>query len=113
MASQPSSGGIETLQKALQGFAEERDWVRFHSPKNLSMALSGEVGELVAELQWLTEHESASLSPDQHDAVASEMADVFIYLVRLADVLGVDLLEESASKLEVNRKRFPPTQATT
>lgn len=97
---------IEELRAALRDFAAEREWDAFHTPKNLAMALAGEVGELVAEFQWLTPEESASLEPDRRKAVASEMADVLIYLVRLADVLGVDLLDAASSKLESNRRRY-------
>lgn len=97
---------LEDLTLALREFAAERDWERFHTPKNLAMALAGEAGELLAELQWLTPQESAALEPDRLDAVGAEMADVLIYLVRLADVLEVDLLELAQAKVASNAQRY-------
>ena len=100
---------LEDLRLRLRQFAADRDWVQFHIPKNLAMAVAGEAGELVAEFQWLTPDESAAVmsDPAAGDAVRGELADVFIYLARLADVLGVDLLEAAASKIESNETRFP------
>lgn len=98
---------IEDLTLALRQFAADRQWEPFHTPKNLAMAIAGEAGELLAELQWLTPAESASLTADQRKAVAAEMADVLIYLCRLADVLGVDLLDAAHAKVAVNAERFP------
>lgn len=91
---------------ALREFAAERDWEQFHTPKNLAMAVAGEAGELLAELQWLTPEESASLTAEQLAAVSAEMADVLIYLVRLADVLGVDLLAAAQRKLAEDAQRY-------
>lgn len=96
---------------ALRAFAAERDWERFHTPKNLAMALAGEAGELLAELQWLTPEESASLDPEQLHAVGAEMADVLIYLCRLADVLGVDLLDAAQAKVTANAQRYSVARA--
>jgi NTP pyrophosphatase (non-canonical NTP hydrolase) len=98
---------LEELTDLLREFAEARDWGRFHTPKNLSMALAGEAGELLAELQWVTAQESANLPAQRLAAVSEEMADVLIYLCRLADVLGVDLLAAAASKVEANAARYP------
>lgn len=100
---------VARLDAALQAFAAERDWLRFHSPKNLAMALTGEVGELVEIFQWMTEDESRAVGCDPRtaSAVRDELADVCIYLVRLAGVLGVDLNEAVTRKIEVNRGRFP------
>ena len=86
---------------------DERDWAQFHSPKNLAMALVAEAGELVEQFQWLTEAQSADLTPEKLEAVRLEMADVFIYLARLADVLGVDLLAAADDKLAINERRYP------
>lgn len=97
---------LDALTTALREFAAERDWEQFHTPKNLAMALAGEAGELVAEFQWLTAAQSADLNTEQHQAVAEEMADVLIYLCRLADVTGIDLLHAAAAKLESNRTRY-------
>ena len=100
---------IEGLTGALRQFADERDWAQFHTPKNLVMALVGEVGELVEHFQWLTPDESAEVINDAASAkgIADEMADVFIYLVRLSDVLGIDLLDAARTKLEANARRYP------
>lgn len=99
---------FDVLTQLLREFAEERDWEKFHTPKNLAMALAGEAGELVAEFQWLTpsEAERSGLSPEQLAAVAMEIADVQIYLLRLADVLGLDVPAAVREKLEINRTRF-------
>jgi NTP pyrophosphatase (non-canonical NTP hydrolase) len=91
----------------VRAFAELRDWTRFHSPKNLAMALIAEAGELIEQFQWLNEQQSAELAPQQLEAVRLEIADVLIYLVRLADVLGVDLLAAAADKLALNEKHYP------
>ncbi|MEV7010532.1 nucleotide pyrophosphohydrolase [Streptosporangium sp. NPDC051022] len=101
--------GLEELTDRLRRFAQDRDWEQFHTPKNLAMALAGEVGELLAELQWLTPEETAAVMADEASAgrVRSELADVMTYLVRLADVLEVDLVEATHAKLDENDKRFP------
>ena len=97
---------LAELTDALRKFAEERDWEQFHTPKNLAMALAGEAGELVAEFQWLTAAESADLTDEQRASVGEEMADVLIYLCRLADVTGIDLMAAASLKLEANRARY-------
>ncbi len=98
---------IEDLKHKLREFAEERDWNKFHSPKNLSMALIVEAAELVEHFQWLTEAESLSLSEDKLARVKEELADILIYLVRIADKLGVDLIEAAYKKIEINEKKYP------
>lgn len=98
---------IEKLVEALRRFAIERDWDQFHSPKNLSIALSVEASELLEHFQWLTEEQSKRLSTDELQAVSEEMADVFLFLLRLADKLDVDLLKTSWLKLELNAKKYP------
>ncbi len=100
--------GLEPLAQRLRAFAKARDWERFHSPKNLAMAVAGEAGELAAELQWITEAASLNLDQDTLDRVRDEMADVLIYLVRMADVLGVELVSAALSKMDRNETRFPP-----
>jgi len=85
----------------------QRDWEKFHTPKNLAMALAGESGELLAEFQWLTPEESANLTPEQLKAIEMEIADVAIYLIRLADVMNVNIFDAANSKLSLNEKRFP------
>jgi dCTP diphosphatase len=105
----PADQNVDALQERLRDFAEARQWMRFHTPKNLAMALAGEVGELVAELQWLTEEESSGLvdAGDRRDRVVDEVADAAIYLLRFCDVLGVDLLEAVAQRIELNEQRLP------
>jgi dCTP diphosphatase len=100
---------VGALAQELRRFAAERDWDQFHSPKNLVMALSGEVGELAEVFQWLTEDQSHTTASDPRTAraVRDELADVALYLVRLADVLGVDLEEAVRHKLAVNAEKYP------
>ena len=98
---------IENLKIQLRNFAEERDWDQFHSPKNLSMALIAESAELVEHFQWLTEVQSKTLSADKLAEVEQELADIQIYLIRIADKLGVDLLEAVTNKIELNEKKYP------
>ncbi|MFT6153708.1 MAG: NTP pyrophosphatase (non-canonical NTP hydrolase), partial [Bermanella sp.] len=97
----------EILKTKLQAFADERDWDQFHSPKNLSMALSVEASELVECFQWLTEEQSKNLSPDQYQAIVDEMADVQIYLLRLATKLNVNILEAVEQKMVKNAAKYP------
>ncbi|MDG0979143.1 MAG: nucleotide pyrophosphohydrolase [Halieaceae bacterium] len=101
---------LEILRNKQRGFAQERDWDQFHSPKNLAMALLGEAGELIEHFQWLTEDESRSLSPEKKADVSTEMADVLLYLVRLADKLDIDLYQSSLDKLELNSQKYPADQ---
>ena len=99
---------IAELTRAIRRFAEERDWEQFHSPKNLAMALIVEAGELVEHFQWLSQRQSDHPEPDSREAIALEMADVLIYLLRLADRLDIDLLAAAARKLRINEERYPP-----
>lgn len=100
---------VARLQEALQRFADERDWQRFHSPKNLALALTGEVGELCELFQWCTEAEShlVAKDPATADAVRDELADVLMYLVRMASVLQVDLDAAVRRKLALNAQKYP------
>jgi NTP pyrophosphatase (non-canonical NTP hydrolase) len=97
---------LAPLAERLRDFARARDWEQFHTPKNLAMAVAGEAGELVAEFQWLTPDESADPDPDTLARIRSELADVTLYLVRLADVLGVDLVEAANTKLDEGERRY-------
>jgi dCTP diphosphatase len=100
---------VSALTEELRRFADERDWGQFHSPKNLVMALTGEVGELVELFQWMTESDSrqAAVEPERARAIAAEMADVLFYLVRMADMLCIDLNEAAKSKLALNARKYP------
>jgi NTP pyrophosphatase (non-canonical NTP hydrolase) len=105
----PSDQNLDALLDRLREFAEVRQWTRFHTPKNLAMALAGEVGELVAELQWLSEEESTGLTADggRRDQLVDEVADAAIYLLRFCDVLDIDLLEAVTRRIDRNEERFP------
>ena len=99
------------LRDRLRVFAVDRNWDQFHNPKNLAMALIAEAGELVEPFQWLTEEQSKHLDSKQLSDVQDEVADVFIYLVRLADKLGIDLIESANKKIELNNDRYPVSEA--
>jgi dCTP diphosphatase len=99
------------LRGALREFAVERDWDQFHSPRNLATALVVEVAELLEPFQWLTDEQSANLAPETRAAVEQEMADVLLYLVRLADRLGVDLEQAAFAKIELNAAKYPVEKA--
>lgn len=100
---------VEDQQRSLRDFAREREWEQFHDPKNLVMALSGEVGELSEVFQWLTPAESQDVmvDPRRAEQVRHELADVYAYLLRLADVLEVSLAEALQEKMELNARRYP------
>jgi NTP pyrophosphatase (non-canonical NTP hydrolase) len=98
---------LEELRARVRVFVAERDWERFHSPKNLAMALSVEASELVELFQWLTEEESAALDPARRARVADELANVLWFLVRLSDRLDIDLLEAAERKLAANAAKYP------
>lgn len=101
---------IGQLQDRLRHFAAERDWERFHDPKNLVMALAGEAGELVEVLQWVDQAASRTAGQDPVLAprLAEEMADVFLYLLQLAEVTGIDLVAAAHAKIIANARRYPP-----
>ena len=101
------SDALRALQQRLAAFAAARDWEQFHSPKNLAMALSVEAAELVEEFQWLTEAESKALDAERRERVRLELADVFIYLLRIADRLDVDLLRAADDKIVLNERKYP------
>ena len=103
----PVDNELVALRDALRRFAEERDWEQFHSPKNLAMALVAEAGELVEQFQWLSEADSYAPSDSQRRAIEDELADVMIYLIRLADKLGMDLVCAAEKKLEQNHQKYP------
>jgi NTP pyrophosphatase (non-canonical NTP hydrolase) len=98
---------INRLTRKLNEYAQERDWVQFHSPKNLAMALSVEAAELVEIFQWLSEEESYSLSAEQRLQTEHEMADIFLYLLRIADRTNIDLIDAADKKILLNEQRYP------
>lgn len=102
---------IEELQARVRVFATERDWEQFHSPKNLAMALMVEAAELAEHFQWLDQSQSESLSTEKRREVDLELADVFIYLLRFADRMGVDLVDAAVRKLEINARKYPIDKA--
>lgn len=98
---------LEALRERLRMFVRERDWEQFHSPKNLAMAMIVEAAELVEHFQWATEQQSRDLPPEKLAEVEQEIADTFIYLLRLADVLGVDLIDAAHRKMDRNAQKYP------
>lgn len=98
---------LHALQERLARFARERDWEQFHSPKNLSMALIAEAAELVEHFQWLSEEQSLHLDPAKHAEVRLELADILIYLIRIADQLDVELVGAANDKIQLNEARYP------
>ena len=102
---------LDTLRQRIREFAQARAWERYHTPKNLVMALSVEASELLEPFQWLTAEQSLQLSAEQHEAVRQEIADVLIYLTRLADLLDIDLLDAAADKLALNARKYPVGKA--
>ncbi len=103
---------IGKVKSYLKDFAKERDWEKFHTPKNLVMALAGEVGELTELFQWLTPEESSRVmeDPDSAEAVRRELADVMIYVIRLLDSLGIDIEQALWKKLKDNAEKYPVSQ---
>ena len=106
-----SRPAFDELAGRLAAFARARDWEQFHSPKNLAMAVAAESAELLEHFQGLTEVQSRELIPAQRDQAALEMADVLLYLVRLADQLGVDLLDAAHRKIGLNAEKYPVDKA--
>ena len=104
---------ITAIQGKLRKFAAERDWEQFHSPKNLVMALAAEAGELLEIFQWLNEDQSRDVvrSREDMEAVCHEVADIFIYLLRLADTLDVNVEEEVNKKIALNERKYPVSLA--
>lgn len=98
---------MKSLQERLRSFADERDWDQFHSPKNLSTALIVEAAELLEHFQWLTQDQSTNLSQDKLLEVEAEIADIFIYLLRLSDKLGIDMLDAAIRKIARNEEKYP------
>jgi dCTP diphosphatase len=102
-----NSKTLNALTQQLRDYADARDWQQFHSPKNLAMALSVEASELVEIFQWLTEAQSQELSTEQRQQTEYEIADIFLYLLRMADRLNIDIVDVAKKKILVNEKRYP------
>ncbi len=102
---------LDRLRDALRAFAAERDWERFHAPKNLAMALSVEAAELLEVFQWMPDADSRDLDPVAREAASQEIADVLLYLIQLCDALGVDPIAAAERKMVVNAARYPIEKA--
>ena len=102
---------LESLRDQLRTFASERDWDQFHSPKNLAAALAVEAAELLEHFQWLTEAQSQQLPPGALNDVSSEVADVLLYLIRISDKLGIDLIAAANAKIVMNAEKYPVEKA--
>lgn len=102
---------LQQLRNAIRDFAQARDWEQFHTPKNLIMALSVETAELMEHFQWLTPEQSRQISADSRTAVGQEIADVLIYLTRLADVLDIDPVQAAFEKIQINAQKYPVEQS--
>jgi NTP pyrophosphatase (non-canonical NTP hydrolase) len=101
---------LSGLRERLREFAAQRDWERFHTPKNLAMSAAIEAAEIMEHFQWLTPEQSAALPPAQRSQVAHEIADVLLYLVRLADALDIDPVAAAYEKMALNAVKYPPTR---
>ncbi|WP_410497920.1 nucleotide pyrophosphohydrolase [Chitinibacter sp. S2-10] len=98
---------LAELSIKVRQFADERDWRKFHNPKNLVMAMSVEMAELLEHYQWLTPEQAAHLDVDEQSPIAQEMADVMLYMLRLADELGIDMEEALLHKMQLNAQKYP------
>ena len=102
---------LEDLRARINAFVTERDWAQFHTPKNLAMAMIVEAAELVEQFQWDTPQESQQLSSEKREAVAHELADTFVYLLRIAEVLEIDLIDATNKKIVLNAQKYPADKA--
>ena len=107
----PKHKSLASLRDALRQFTAARDWQQFHTPKNLAIALAVEAAELLEHFQWLSAEQSARLDARRRRAVADEIADVLLYLTRLADVLAIDPLAAARRKLRQNARKYPVARA--
>ena len=102
---------LQLLRHRLNDFVNERDWAQFHTPKNLAMAMIVEAAELVEHFQWDTPAESQQLTAEKSELVSHELADTFVYLLRIAEVLNIDLIEAANKKIELNALKYPVGKA--
>ncbi len=105
------SDSLAELRARINQFVKERDWDQFHSPKNLAMAMIVEAAELVEHFQWDTLEESRQLDDEKREQVGQELADTFVYLLRIAEVTGIDLIEAANRKIDLNAKKYPVEKA--
>lgn len=104
------SDSLNDLRARVNEFVEARDWAQFHSPKNLAMAMIVEAGEVVEHFQWVTEEQSRNLDAATKEQVGQELSDTFVYLLRIAEVCGIDLIEAANKKIDLNAKKYPVEQ---
>lgn len=102
---------LQALRTRINHFVAERDWSQFHTPKNLAMAMIVEAAELVEQFQWDTPQQSQQLTPEKREAVSHELADTFVYLLRIAEILEIDLIEAANQKIDLNAKKYPVDKA--
>lgn len=102
---------LDEIRAAIRKFRDERDWMQFHSPKNLACSIAIEAAELLEQFQWDTLEQSETKVNDKKDAISEEIADVGIYLIELADNLGIDLIAAMRQKLAVNEEKYPPNKS--
>jgi NTP pyrophosphatase (non-canonical NTP hydrolase) len=107
MTANNSNLELAKIQQELARFSSERNWEQFHSIKNLSMALTGEAGELLELLQWLTEKESNSPDQELKGKITEELSDIFLYLLRMSDILDIDLIKSGLDKIKINAEKYP------
>ena len=103
----PAPDSLDDLRDRLRHFAAQRDWERFHTPKNLAMSVAIEAAEIMEHFQWLSPAQSASLDEPTRREAALEIADVLLYLIRLADVLDIDIAAAAREKIELNARKYP------
>lgn len=101
------SDSLDALRERINNFVTERDWAQFHSPKNLAMAMIVEAGEVVEHFQWMTEQESRNLDAETKEQVGQELSDTLVYLLRIAEVCGIDLIEAANKKIDLNAQKYP------
>ena len=106
-----NNDSLQQLRDRINAFVAERDWAQFHTPKNLAMAMIVEAAELVEQFQWDTPAESQVLTPEKREAVSHELADTFVYLLRIAEVLEIDLITAAHEKIDLNAKKYPVDKA--
>lgn len=102
-----TTDSLQTLRQRINAFVEARDWAQFHSPKNLAMSMIVEAAEVVEHFQWMTEQESRQLDAETKEKVGQELADTFVYLMRIAEVCGIDLIQATNAKIDLNAQKYP------